>query len=228
MVGDLERRVVELRFLDGVEKVEHVPYQTGDQFWVRFNKPLDLKRLQEVLKGHGYSMVSFAGIPSKLPRKLAEVLWDGVSLVIVKNVSGWTKFKASLGFEPEGIAKIATDLHGPYEIFMTTDEAGVQVLYEYLGVKYVPPAPPPQPPKPATPAKPVAPTIAKPTPPPNVQRPAAPVSTPAAVAGQTPTSQPQQAKPVPQQQPTAVDTPVKAAEPTQTQAKKETTTQTTG
>lgn len=228
MVGDLERRVVELRFLDGVEKVEHVPYQTGDQFWVRFNKPLDLKRLHEVLKGHGYSMVSFAGIPSKLPRKLAEVLWDGVSLVIVKNVTGWAKFKASLGFEPEGIAKIATDLHGPYEIFMTTDEAGVQVLYEYLGVKYVPPAPPPQPPKPATPAKPVAPTVARPSPPPNVQRPAAPVSTPPTATGPSSPSQPEQAKPVAQQQLVAAATPVKTADSAQTQGKKETTAQKTG
>jgi hypothetical protein len=226
LVGDLGRRVVELRFLDGVEKVEHVPYRTGDQFWVRFNKPLDLKRLHEVLKSHGYSTVSFANMPSRLPRKLAEVLWDGVTLVIVKNVSGWTKFKASLGFEPEGIAKIAADLHGPYQIFMTTDEAGVQVLYEYLGVKYVPP-PPPASPKPATPAKPVAPTVAKPSPPPGMQPSTAPVGTPAVVVGPSPPSQPQQAKPVPQQQAAPVATPVKMVDSTQAQAKKE-TTKTTG
>lgn len=225
MVADLERRLVELRFLDGVEKVEHVPYQTGDQFWVRFNKPLDSERLQKVLKKHGYSMAKFANIPSKLPKKLAEVLWNGVTLVIAKNISGWSKFKASLGFEPEGIAKIATDLHGPYQIFITTDEAGIQVLYEYLELKYVPPSPPP--PKPATPAKPVAPAVARPSPPPGVQRPAVPVSTPPAVAEPPPPSQPQQTKPVPQPQPVAAAPPVKTADSTQTQAKKETTTQTT-
>ena len=224
MVDDLARRILELRFLDGIEKVEHVPYQTGDQFWVRFNKPLDLKRLQEVVKNHGYSMVSFANIPSKLPRKLSELIWDGVNLVIAKNVSGWVKFQAFLGFEPEGIAKIATDLHGPYQIFMTTEEAGVQVLYEYLGVKYVPP-PPPTPPKPTAPAKPVTPTVTGPAPPPSAQPPTLPVSAPAAVAGPAPPSQPQQAKPVPQQQPTA---PTETADPTQTQTKKEPPTQRTG
>jgi hypothetical protein len=161
-------------------------------------------------------MVTFAKIPSKLPRKLSELIWDGVSLVVAKNISGWMKFKASLGFEPEGIAKIATDLHGPYQIFMTTDEAGVEVLYEYLGVKYAPP-PPPTPPKPTTPATPVAQTVARLTPPPSAQPPTAPVSAPRTVAGSSPPSQPQQAKPVPQQP----ATPTKTADPTQTQAKKE-------
>ena len=210
MVGDLERRILELRFLDGVEKVEHVPYQTGDQFWVRFNIPLDLKRLQEVVKSHGYSIVSFANIPSRLPRKLSELFWDGVSLVIAKNVSGWVKFKASLGFEPEGLAKVATDLHGPYQIFMATGEAGVQVLYEYLGVKYVPPSPP-APPKPAPPAKPITQTVAKPLPPPTAQPPTAPASAPRTVEGSYPSNQRHEAKPVHQQQPA---TPTKNEDPT--------------
>jgi len=163
LFADMDRRLVELRFLQGVEKVEHVPYSSGDQFWVRFNKPLDFEKLQEVVKKHGYKMVRFAGLPSKLPGKLAEVLWNGVNFVIGKNISGLTKFKSSLGFEPDGIAKIAKDLHGPYEIFIATDEAGIQLLYDYLDVKYVAPAPPP--PKPAVPA------TAKPAPPPVVQKP---------------------------------------------------------
>jgi len=189
VVSDLERRLIELRFLDGVEKVEHVPYPTGDQFWVRFNKPLDLGKLEEVVKKHNYAMVGFANVPSRLPQRLAEVLWDGVTHVITKKISGWSKFKASLGFEPEGIAKIATDLHGPFQIFITTDEEGVQVLYEYLGLKYVPPSPP----TPAAPAKPVIPVATKPTP-----------------------SQQQQAKPVPQPQPVVTAAPVKTADSTQT------------
>jgi hypothetical protein len=221
LVGDLERRLVELRFLDGVEKVEHVPYSTGDQFWVRFNKPLDFQKLQEVLRKHGYSTVRFANLPSKLPHKLAEVLWNGVTLVIGRNFSGLSKFKASLGFEPEGIAKIATDLHGPFQIFITTDEAGVQVLYEYLGLKYAPPSPPP--PKPAAPTTPS--TVTKPGPSVAVQRPAAPVNTPPAAT--PPPSQPQQAKPVPQPQPVADAASVKPEESTQSQAKKEAPTQKT-
>lgn len=179
MIAELERRINELRFIDGVEKVEHVPYQSGDQFWVRFNRPFDLGKLDEIVKKHGYIIVPFASIPSKLPRGIAELLWDGVTHVVTKRIDGWSKFASNFGFEPEGIAKLAVDLHGPYRIFMTTDEEGIQLLYEYLGVKYVPPAPPPS--KPAAPVKPVTPAVAKPAQPaaPKPTAPATPPATPA-------------------------------------------------
>jgi hypothetical protein len=142
MVADLGRRVAELRFIEGIEKVEHVPYATGDQFWVRFNRPLNLAQLDQIVVKHGYRMIRFATLPSKLPRGLAELLWDGVTHVIVRKIGGWSAFTCKLGFEPDGIAKLATDSHGPFQIFMATEEAGIQLLYEYLGLKYVPPAPP--------------------------------------------------------------------------------------
>lgn len=171
MVADLQRRLVELRFVEGIEKVEHVPFDTGDQFWVRFNQPLDFAKLETIVRSHNCYIVKFASLPSKLPRGLAEMLWDGVTHVITKRVSGWISFSAKLGSEPDGIAKIATDLHGPYEIFMATEEEAVQIVYEYLGVPYTPPEPPrqappvkspvavatrptPAPPKPVTPAAP--------------------------------------------------------------------------
>jgi len=169
MTALTESRLAELRFIEGIEKVEHVPYPTGDQFWVRFTKPLDLARFQGIIDKHNYRMLRFARIPSKLPRGLAEILWDGVTHVIVKKIGAWASFTSSLGFEPEGIAKIAVDLHGPYQIFMAMNEDGVEILYEYLGLKYAPPLPPPAPPKPVAPTKPGAPTIAKPTPPAGVQ-----------------------------------------------------------
>jgi hypothetical protein len=168
--------LAELRFIEGIEKVEHVPYPTGDQFWVRFNRPLDLAKLEEIVRKHGYLMIRFATLPSKLPRGIAEMLWDGVTHVIVKNISGWSAFTSKLGFEPEGIAKLARDLHGPFQIFMATEEEGIQLLYEYLGLKYVPPAPPQPSPKPVIPAKAPAPAVPKPTPPP-AQQPA-PAATP--------------------------------------------------
>ncbi|MGA3297266.1 MAG: hypothetical protein ABSD41_07420 [Candidatus Bathyarchaeia archaeon] len=172
----MERRSAELRFIDGIEKVEHVPFSTGDQFWVRFNRPIDLKRLQGVVRSNGCKLIKFGGLPSKLPRKLSEVLWSGVTHVIVKKGGGFEKFTSMLGFEPVGIAKIVTDLHGPYQIFIATDEDGVHVLYDYLGLKYVPPAPPPPkaapPPKPPTPA--AKPPSTPPPPAPAPQVPAAP------------------------------------------------------
>jgi len=174
--GEMERRSAELRFIDGIEKVEHVPFSTGDQFWVRFNRPIDLKRLQGVVRSNGCKLIKFGGLPSKLPRKLSEVLWSGVTHVIVKKGGGFEKFTSMLGFEPVGIAKIVTDLHGPYQIFIATDEDGVHVLYDYLGLKYVPPAPPPPkaapPPKPPTPA--AKPPSTPPPPAPAPQVPAAP------------------------------------------------------
>lgn len=162
MVADLERRIDELRFVDGIEKVEHVPYTTGDQFWVRFNQPLDLRKLDEIVTKHGLIMVNFASLPSRLPRGLGEMLSDGVTHIITKRISDWSKFTSKFGFEPDGIAKLAVDLHGPYRIFMTTDEEGIRLLYEYLGLNYVPPAPPT--PKPAALVKPTVPPAAKPQP----------------------------------------------------------------
>jgi len=189
MVEDLQRRVTELRFIEGVEKVEHVPYPGGDQFWVRFNLSLDYGRIEDIARKHDCVMVRFASLPSKLPRPIAEILWDGVSYVIAKKLSGWSKFTASLGLEPDGIAKIATDLHGPYQIFIATQEEGIQILYEYLGMKYVPPTPPP---KPTPPAKSPTPPPAKP-PTPSAPRP----TTPAAPAATKPTAptQPSPTKP---------------------------------
>lgn len=210
MIAELERRINELRFIDGIEKVEHVPYQSGDQFWVRINRPFDLGKLGEIVKKHGYSIVPFAGLPSKLPRGLAELLWDGVTHVITKGITGWSEFTSKVGFEPDGIAKLAIDLHGPHRIFIATNEEGIQLLYEYLGVKYVPPAPPP--PKPAAPAKPVAPAAAKPA------QPATPKSVPPAPSPVA-TVQPAQPKVAPQ--PTTAQTSTAPATPSQTQVRKE-------
>ena len=218
MVDDLQRRLVELRFVEGIEKVEHVPYPTGDQFWVRFNSKLDFGKFEDIAKKHGCVMVSFASLPSKLPRPIAEIVWNGVSHVITKSISGWTKFTASFGFEPDGIAKIATDLHGPYQIYISMQEEGVQILYEYLGLKYIPPAPPP---KPVSPAKPAVPAAVKPSP-----------TTPRPVAPPTPVT----AKPSPPTQPSQANPPQKAkaqeppnpTPPVVEQNKKDDTAQSTG
>lgn len=211
MIAELERRIDELRFRDGVEKVEHVPYQSGDQFWLRFNRPLDLVKLDDIIKKHGYCTVPFAGLPSKLPRGLSELLWDGVTHVITKKISGWSKLISKVGFEPEGIAKLAVDLHGPYWIFIATNEEGIQLLYEYLGAKYVPPAPPPP--------KPVAPTTAKPA------QPATPKPTPPAGLPAAP-AQPTQTKTVCQQ--TVPQTGTGSPAPSQTPAQEQTTKETHG
>jgi hypothetical protein len=173
VIPDLERRLTELRFIQGIEKVEHVPYQTGDQFWVRFNQRMDLGKLGGIVKKHGYVMTKFASVPSRLPRGLGELFWDGVTHVIARRISGWSRFTSKLGFEPDGIAKLAMDLHGSNQVFIATDEEGIQLLYEYLGLKYVPPTPPAPAMKLTPPAKTTTPPVAKPSQPAAAQ-PAAP------------------------------------------------------
>jgi hypothetical protein len=101
-----------------------------------------MQKLERTARDRGYRFVRFGGFLARLPRGLSEVLWDGVTHVIVQEISQWSKFTSTLGFEPDGIGKIAIDLHGPYQIFMAMNEAGIQLLYDYLGVKYVPPSPP--------------------------------------------------------------------------------------
>jgi hypothetical protein len=173
-LSQLEQRVTELRFIDGVEKVEHVRFSTGDQFWVRFNSPLDIQRLHQAAGKRGCRLIEFGGLVSKLPRRLSEVLWDGVTHVIVKQISEWEKITSSLGFEPDGIGKIARDLHSTSQIFMAMNEEAVHILYDYLGINYVPP----QAPKPiVTPPKPPT-QVAKPATPPAPKPAGASVSTP--------------------------------------------------
>lgn len=164
MVGDLERRINELRFLEGIEKVEHVPYSDNDQFWVRFSRPIDMGKLKAVVGQYRYELVKFGGLPSKLPRKVGEVLWNGVAYVIVKKISFGGLFTSFLGFEPDSVAKIAVDLHSSNPIFITTTEEGIKILYDYLGLKYVPPPPPPAAPVKAATIPPAKPVPAAPSP----------------------------------------------------------------
>jgi len=152
MVEELDRRIHELRFLAGIEKVEHVPYPTGDELWVRFNESMDMRKLGTALDEDHYELVRFGGLPSKLPSKLGELLWDGVSYVIAKRVGFLGLLTSLFGFEPTGVATIVKDMHSSQPIYITANEEGVKILYHYLGAKYTPPSPakPPLSTKPVT------------------------------------------------------------------------------
>ena len=179
MVEDVERRINELRFLDGVEKVEHVPYSDRDEFWVRFNHTIDLRKLAKVVSEHRYELVKFGSFPSKLPGKLDGLMWNGVAYVILRRIGFVGLLAAFFGSEPQGVAKIVKDLQTSQPIFVTTNEEGVRILYDYLGLKYTPPAP-------ATPLKTGAPAKAV------TQSPAKPAPSRPSVAA---TAQPQTTKP---------------------------------
>jgi hypothetical protein len=164
MVGDVARRINELRFLEGVEKVEHVPYSDRDEFWVRFNRPIDLRRLAKVVSEHHYELVKFGSFPSKLPSKLDGLVWNGVAYVILRQIGFIGLLAAFFGFEPGGVAKIVKDLQSSQPIFITTNEEGVKILYDYIGLEYTPPTPEPTL-KTGSPTKPATQSPAKPTPP---------------------------------------------------------------
>ena len=138
----LENSLTQIRFIAGVEKVEHVRFSTADQLWVRFNSPIDMQKLERVVSEKGFRLIKFGGLLAKLPRGLSEVLWDGVTHIMVKEISDWGRLTSLVGFEPDGIAKIAIDLHGSNQIFIALNEAGIQLLFDYLGVKYIPPSKP--------------------------------------------------------------------------------------
>ena len=138
MVGDKERRINELRFLKGIEKVEHVRFPDRDEFWIRFSQPIDLHRLAGVANEYHYEVVKFGGLPSKLPSRLSELLWNGVSYVILRQIGFRGLLASFLGSEPEGVAKVVKDLHSNNHIFITSTEEGVSILYAYLGLTYSP------------------------------------------------------------------------------------------
>ena len=165
MVGDEERRINELRFVAGVEKAEHVQFPDRDEFWVRFIDPIDLRRLVRVANEYHYEVVKFGGLPSKLPSRLGELLWNGVSYVIVRRIGFRGLLASFLGSEPEGVAKVVKDLSSSQDIFVTSSEDGIEVLYAYLGLSYSPPNPAPRAPATVKPAAQAPPhTTTSPTP----------------------------------------------------------------
>lgn len=156
-----------LRAEPSVRRVEYVKYAGGNECWVSLheNRRLDMKRLESITAKHGFRIVRFGTLPSKLPRGLGELLWNGVTHVILSEFGALDKLKSSLGFEPEGIARIAEWAHGPYQLFAARTWEGMRILFDYLDIEMPPPPVAPQSPKPATappgpsaPAKPMTPT----------------------------------------------------------------------
>jgi hypothetical protein len=182
-----------------VRRVEYVKYPQGNEYWVTFreDRRLDMRRFERIVNKHDYRIIRFGGLPSKLPKGFSELLWNGVTHVVVKEISGLDKLKAVLGFEPEGIARIAEWGHGHYQIFGAGTWEGLKILFDYLDLEMPMPPPAPAPPKPAA---------APPRPAPgSAARPPAPAQTQPAPA--TPPGQAQTARPMPSSTSPAPKTP---------------------
>jgi hypothetical protein len=74
-------------------------------------------------------VVKVGSLPSKLPRSLAELIWDGVTYVVTKDRQPW---KPKFGPDSNSVAKIVRDLATGDTVYRANDDAGLKVLRDYL------------------------------------------------------------------------------------------------
>ena len=130
MIIDPEYLVPELRRFRGVKDVEIVPFPSGKELWVVLRDPIDTDRLHRASASLGYAVVKSGSLPSKLPRSLAEMIWDGTTHVVTKHPHGWKKLISTLGSRPA--VKIARDLATGDTVCHINDSDGLAILREYL------------------------------------------------------------------------------------------------
>jgi hypothetical protein len=130
MIADLESHAAELRFLPGIKDVDIVPFPSGKELWVILSHPIELDKLQKASASSGCTVVKSGWLPSKLPRSLAEMIWDGVMYVVAKEAHGWKRF----GFTRSSMAtaKIARDLVTGDTIYHVNNDEGLAILRDYL------------------------------------------------------------------------------------------------
>ena len=130
MIANPESLVAELRAFPEVKDLDILELSSGKELWVVLRNPIDLDKLRKASGGLGYTVAKSGSLPSKLPRSLAEMLWDGVTYVITKHPRGWRKFRATLGVAP--VAKIAKDLATGDTVYHVNDTDGLAILRDYL------------------------------------------------------------------------------------------------
>jgi hypothetical protein len=130
MIIDPESLVPELRQLRGVKDVEIVGFPSRKELWVVLGDPVHTDELCKASTSHGYAVVKSGSLPSKLPRSLAEMIWDGTTHVVTKHPHGWKKLISTLGLRP--VVKIARDLTTGDTVFHVNDSDGIAILREYL------------------------------------------------------------------------------------------------
>lgn len=116
--------------LPGIKDVDIVQFPSGKELWVVLRNPIDLDRLRKASGSLGYTVDRVGSLASKLPRSLAEMIWDGVMYVVAKEAHGWKRF----GFtrSPMATAKIARDLVTGDTIYHVNNDEGLAILRDYL------------------------------------------------------------------------------------------------
>jgi len=130
MITDPELLVTELRGQPGVKDVDIVHFPLGKELWVVLREPVDLSKLQAAAVRSGYTVAKVGSFASRLPRSLAEMIWDGVTYVITKHPHGWKKLE-STGLRGL-VGRIMRDLATGDTVYHVNDDDGLDILKEYL------------------------------------------------------------------------------------------------
>jgi hypothetical protein len=124
MIGDPESVASALRSLSGIKDVDIVLFPSGKELWVVLRDPINLDRLRKTSESLGYIVARRGSWVSKLPRSLAEMIWDGVMYVVTEH----THVPGKQGFA----ARIMKDLATGDTIYHTVESDGLKILQEYL------------------------------------------------------------------------------------------------
>jgi hypothetical protein len=124
MIDDPEPVASALRSAPGVKDVDVVQFPSGKELWVVLKDPINIDRLQSISESLGYIVARRGSLISKLPRSLAEMVWDGVTYVITKHTH--------VPEEHENSARVMKDLATGDLIYHVIDADGLQILKEYL------------------------------------------------------------------------------------------------
>ena len=130
MIADPEPVASELRWLPGIKDVEIVQFPWGKELWVVLRDPIHIEKLRKASGELGYTVAKSGSLASKLPRSLAEMIWDGVTHVVTKHPHGWKRLRTAVGLAP--VAKIAKDLATGDTVYQVNDSDGLKILQDYL------------------------------------------------------------------------------------------------
>lgn len=124
MISDPESVASTLRPLPGIKDIDIVQFPSGKELWVVMRDSMNLSRLRKTSESLGYIVARRGSWVSKLPRSLAEMIWDGVTYVITKHTHAPGK--------QEFTARIMKDLATGDTIYHIIDADGLEILKEYL------------------------------------------------------------------------------------------------
>ena len=124
MINDPEPIASVLRSVPGVKDVDIVQFPSGKELWIVLRDPVNVDKLRKASESLGYRVAKRGSLISKLPRSLAEMVWDGVTYVIIGDTLATGK-QAS-------VARIMKDLVTGDIIYYAIDSDGLGILQEYL------------------------------------------------------------------------------------------------